>query len=64
MTIDDYTDLELAESLDLQASLLNQAYETGDQAKIDNALNWVTSVRRMKSNGMIDLIAAWDDKDE
>lgn len=64
MTIDDFTDLELAENLDLQASLLSEAYETGDQAKIDNALNWVTSVRRMKSNGMIDLIAAWDDKDE
>ncbi|MEP5761700.1 MAG: hypothetical protein ABJ327_20780 [Litoreibacter sp.] len=64
MTIDDYTDLELAENLHLQAPLLSEAYETGDQAKIDNALNWVTSVRRMKSSGMIDLIAAWDDKDE
>ena len=63
MTIDDYSDQELAESIARQASMLSEAYKTEDQAKIDNALNWVTSVRRMKSNGMIDLIAAWDDVD-
>lgn len=43
--------------------LLHAAYSTGKQQVIDDALNRVTTARRMISNGMMDLIADRDSSD-
>jgi len=52
------TDEELAEDLAAQLKIIADGYETGKAVAIDNALNRITHVRRMKSNGIHDLIAS------
>jgi hypothetical protein len=46
----------LAESVEQQFQLLQQSYATGDEEQFDQALIRVTEVRRMKANGVLDMI--------
>ncbi|MEP2630044.1 MAG: hypothetical protein ABJP66_07705 [Hyphomicrobiales bacterium] len=48
------TDFELGHDLGAQKTLLTGAYESGNDAIIENALARVASVRRMKKNGTLD----------
>lgn len=57
----DRTDVDLAESTDMQFHLLQQAYASGDDALFDQAVIRVVAARRVKSNGMLELIRADDD---
>lgn len=47
----------LANDQNLQFKMIADAYATKDEAKIDTALIRVSSARRMKSNGTLDMIA-------
>jgi transcriptional regulator with XRE-family HTH domain len=46
----------LAESVEQQFQLLQQSYATGDDEQFNQALTRVTEVRRMKANGVLDMI--------
>jgi transcriptional regulator with XRE-family HTH domain len=50
------SDEALAESVEQQFQLLQQSYATGDDEQFDQALTRVTEVRRMKANGVLDMI--------
>lgn len=65
--MDEMSDEELAEDIAAQLKIIVYGYEIGTPFAIDNALNHITQVRRMKSNGMFDLIAFFpkdEDEDE
>ena len=49
-------DAALARSRALQFQLIAAAYETGDDEKFEQALYRVTTVRRMLSSGILELI--------
>lgn len=53
------TDYELGHDLLAQKNLLMQAYETGDDELIEEALTRVVVVRRMKKNGTLE----WESPD-
>ncbi|PHR51251.1 MAG: hypothetical protein COA47_18190 [Robiginitomaculum sp.] len=57
-------DEELAKDMAAQLKIIVDGYEIGTPFAIDNALNHVTQVRRMKSIGMLDLIASHPNDDE
>lgn len=46
----------IANDQNLQFEMIADAYATKDEAKIDSALVRVSSARRMKSNGTLDMI--------
>ncbi len=50
------SDRQIAESLDIQAKLLAEAYSTCDDDKIDQALLTVGDARSRLQNGMFDWI--------
>lgn len=50
------SDEALANSVEQQFKLLQQSYATGDDEQFDQALTRVTEVRRMKANGVLDMI--------
>jgi len=52
------SDWQLAEDMDAQLQIIIDAYEIGTVFAIDQALNHVCQVRRMKSNGVLDLVAS------
>ena len=54
--LDGDTDEALANSVEQQFQLLQQSYATGDDDQFDQALTRVTEVRRMKANGVLDMI--------
>ncbi|MBO9403344.1 hypothetical protein [Shimia sp. R9_3] len=54
--IENKSDLELSNNLDLQYRLLTAAYLTCDDREIDQAVNRVSNVRRMKKQGIFDLM--------
>jgi len=55
------SDWQLAEDMGSQLQIIITAYEVGTNFAIDQALNHVCQVRRMKSNGVLDLIASHSD---
>jgi len=55
---------QLAEDMDAQLQIIIDAYEIGTVSAIDQALNHVCQVRRMKSNGVLDLVASYPDVDD
>lgn len=59
----DITDETLAEDLAAQARIIKDAYASGEQYKIDQALIRVTQVRRMKAQGLYDLLAGPQETD-
>ncbi|GFE52097.1 hypothetical protein So717_38500 [Roseobacter cerasinus] len=50
------SDEALADSVEQQFQLLQQSYATGNDEQFDQALTRVTEVRRMKANGVLDMI--------
>lgn len=48
------TDYRLGHNLMAQKNLLMQAYDSGDEGGIDQALTRVVAVRRMKANGTLE----------
>ena len=48
------SDYELGNSLSAQRDLLAQAFATGDDGVVEEALVHVTMVRRMKKNGTLE----------
>lgn len=53
----DMTDYELGNSAEHQIHLIRQSFASGDEEQFDEAITRVASVRRMKSNGMLDLLS-------
>lgn len=62
--MNEISDEKLAEDMAAQLKIIVDGYEIGTPFAIDNALNHVTQVRRMKSIGMLDLIASYPNDDE
>lgn len=62
--MNEISDEELAEDMAAQLKIIVAGYEIGTPSAIDNALNHVTQVRRMKSNGILDLLASSPDGDK
>lgn len=54
--VQSYSDEQLANDINAQAHLIQQAYASGEKVEIDNALNRITNLRRMISTGIYDLI--------
>lgn len=57
------SDYELAEDMAAQLKIITDGYKIGTRCAIDDALNYVTGVRRMKSNGVLDWIASYPEDD-
>lgn len=55
-------DIAFAEDLEAQLKLIVDAYETADEKLIDAALIRVDEVRRMKSTGILGVLAAHQDE--
>lgn len=63
MKPNDHTDHEIADSIDIQARIIFDAYASGDHHEIEQALIIVTNARRMLQNGMLDLISSYPEDD-
>ena len=55
---------ELAVDMAAQLKIITDGYEIGMPFAIDNALNLITMVRRMKSNGVFDWTSSYPDDDD
>lgn len=58
------SDENLADDLNAQLKVITDAYASGDQNEIEQALNWVSGVRRMKAQGLYDWFHAVSYNDE
>ncbi|MBL4647317.1 MAG: hypothetical protein JKY99_12775 [Rhizobiales bacterium] len=58
------SDYELAEDMVAQLKIITDGYEIGTRCAIDDTLNYVTGVQRMKSNGILDMIASYPEDDD
>lgn len=57
-------DEQLAENLAAQLKIIVDGYEIGTPFAIDDALNHITQVRRMKSSGVLDWTSSYPDDDD
>ncbi|MBO9478197.1 hypothetical protein J7382_11685 [Shimia sp. R11_0] len=57
-----FSDVELAQNHALQKKIIDEAYATGDEKLIEQAIIQVASVHRLKKSGMLEWLLPNEDE--